>query len=111
MQHVRLFVDAGELMDFLCFKQEARMDSDNEMIVHQFMEEEADATADKEEHMAVLLGMLQLQVEEDTFAPIRGGSSTGQRKSKPRQGLEGHAMLYNDCFSDDPTYNAKDFRR
>jgi hypothetical protein len=32
------------------------MDRCNEMIVHQFMKEEAAATIDEEEHMAVLLG-------------------------------------------------------
>jgi hypothetical protein len=51
-----------------------------------------------------------LQAEEDA-APILGGSSVGRKKSKPRQRLEGHVMLYNDYFADDPTYNAKDFCR
>jgi hypothetical protein len=36
------------------------MDSDDEMIIHQFMEEEATADADEEEHMSILMCLLQL---------------------------------------------------
>jgi hypothetical protein len=58
--------------------------------------------------MAILLRSLQLQEAEEAD-PIC--HRLGARESKPRQGLEGHAMLYNYYFSNDPTYNAKDFRR
>jgi hypothetical protein len=40
------------------------MDSDDEMMIHQFIEEE---------NMSILMALLQLQVDEDA-APILGGS-------------------------------------
>jgi hypothetical protein len=86
------------------------MANNNEMMIHQFIEEEAVGAANEEENMSVLMALLKLQAEEDA-APILGGSSVGRKKSKPRQRLEGHVMLYNDYFADDPTYNAKDFCR
>jgi hypothetical protein len=49
-----------------------------------------------------------VQGAEDA-APILGGSSVGRKKSKSSQRLERHVMLYNDYFSNDPTYNAQDF--
>jgi hypothetical protein len=60
--------------------------------------------------MVILMCLLQLHVAEDA-APILGESSAKRKKLKPRQRLEGHVMLYNDYFSDDPTYNAKDFHQ
>ncbi|KAK1693853.1 hypothetical protein QYE76_010550 [Lolium multiflorum] len=41
--------------------------------------------------------------------PRRGGSRPGRRKSKPRQRMEGHAMLHNDYFADGATH-ADNFR-
>jgi hypothetical protein len=84
------------------------MHIDDEMIIHQFMEEEADT--DEEKNMSILKALVQLQEKEDT-APIPEGSSAGQIKIKAltETGGEFH-MLYNDYFSDDSTYNEKDFR-
>jgi hypothetical protein len=71
------------------------MDGDDEMMVHKFMEEEADVIADDVEEAA---------------APRHGGMKFGQKKSKPRQRMEGHAMLYTDYFTDETSYYAKNFR-
>jgi hypothetical protein len=46
---------------------------------------------------------------EKKKGPRRGGSKPGRKKSKPRQRLEGHTMLYNDYFSDSATH-ADNFR-
>jgi hypothetical protein len=72
------------------------------------MEEEADA--DEENHTDILMCLVQLHAVEDA-ASILGGSSAGPKISKPRQRLEGHATLYNDYFSNDPTYTAKKILR
>jgi hypothetical protein len=49
------------------------MDSDDEVMIHQFMEEEAAANTDEDEYMAILTCLLQLLVAEDA-GPILGGS-------------------------------------
>jgi hypothetical protein len=54
--------------------------------------------------------MLDDAEEKKKKRPRRGGSKLGRRKSKPRQRLEGHTMLYNDYFSDTATH-ADNFRR
>jgi hypothetical protein len=46
---------------------------------------------------------------EKKKGPHCGGSKPGRKKSKPRQRLEGHTMLYNDYFSDSSTH-ADNFR-
>jgi hypothetical protein len=43
------------MMDFQCFLQEAQMDRDDEMMDHQFLEEEAAAATEEDKHMAILL--------------------------------------------------------
>jgi hypothetical protein len=53
------------------FFQAARIDSNNELMVHQFLHEEATADADQEEHIVILIYLLYLQAAEDT-APICG---------------------------------------
>jgi hypothetical protein len=45
------------MMDFLCFLQEAQMDRDDEMMDHQFLEEEAAAATKEDKHMAILLSV------------------------------------------------------
>jgi hypothetical protein len=63
------------------------MGSDDEIMIHRFMEEEAATDTDEEEHIGILMGLLQLQSADDA-APILGGSSAGRKKSKTRQRLE-----------------------
>ena len=82
---------------------------DNEMIVA-MMEEEDAYDADDQENLAVLTALRQMQLD-DAKKPKRGGSKPVRRKSKKRQRLEGHAMLFSDYFADDSTYDEKDFRR
>jgi hypothetical protein len=42
--------------------------------------------------------------EEKKKRPRRGCSRPGRKKSKSRQRLEGHTMLYNNNFSDSATH-------
>lgn len=74
------------------------------------MEEEDAYDADDQENLTVLTALRQMQLD-DAKKPKRGGSKPGRRKSKKRQRLEGHAMLFSDYFADDSTYDEKDFRR
>jgi isoprenylcysteine carboxyl methyltransferase (ICMT) family protein YpbQ len=83
------------------------MDSDEEMMLNLFMEVEA--TSYEDEHITILSCLLQLQAEDEKATLKHGGSKFGQKNSKPRHRMEGHAMLYTDYFVDDSTYNAKDF--
>ena len=86
------------------------MGSDDEMIIHQFMEEEDAFDADIQEDLSILNCLRQMQAAEQNKAPRRGGSKFGGRKSKPRQRMEGHTMLYTDYFINGATY-ADNFRR
>ena len=87
------------------------MDSDDEMM-QQLLEEEDQADSDDREHLAILFSLRRMQQDAAKKAgPRRGGSKPGRIKSKKRQRMEGHAMLYADYFADDAPYDAKDFRR
>jgi hypothetical protein len=84
------------------------MDSDDEMMLNQFMEEEANAATVEEEHLMILACLLQLRTDELKNTAYKcGGLKFGRKKTKPRQRMEGHAILY----ADEPTYTPKDFRR
>jgi hypothetical protein len=86
------------------------MDSDDEMVAL-LLEDEQAFDNDLREYLliiAFLQDMLDAEVEKRK-RPRRGGSRSGRRKSKPRQGMEGHAMPHNDYFVDDATH-ADNFR-
>ena len=86
------------------------MDSDDELMATLLMEEEADIEAEEEENMAILACLLQLQAEEAAIAePKHGASKPGRMKTKPRQRMEGHCMLYIDYFADVPAFTPKGF--
>ena len=88
------------------------MDNDDELMATLFMEEESDIESEEEENMAILACLVQLQAEEAANAePKRGGSKPGRRKTKPRQRMVGHCMLYNNDFADVPAFTPKHFRR
>jgi hypothetical protein len=73
------------------------MDNDDDMMIHHFMEEQDNAAADEDDHLKILACLLQLQANQlRNVAPSFGGSKFGRRKSKERQRMEGHAMLYAD---------------
>ncbi|XP_071679318.1 uncharacterized protein [Lolium perenne] len=87
------------------------MDSDDEMVAL-LLEDEQAFDDDLREHLLIiasLQGMLDAEAEKRK-RPRRGGSRPGRRKSKPRQRMEGHAMLQNDYFADGATH-ADNFRR
>jgi hypothetical protein len=54
------------------------MDNDDEMMIHQFLEEEADVAADEDKNISVLMALLKFQAEENV-ATILGGSSVGRK--------------------------------
>jgi hypothetical protein len=56
--------------------------------------------------LAILISLFAMIAEEDK--PIIGGSASGHRKSKPR---EGYCMLYADYFANDPLHGDAVFRR
>jgi hypothetical protein len=76
------------------------MDSDYEMMMHHFLEEDSNArTADEDENLAILGCLLQLQADElRNMAPSRGGLKLWRMNSKKRYMMEGHAMLYANYF-------------
>ncbi|XP_071683332.1 uncharacterized protein [Lolium perenne] len=87
------------------------MDSDDEMVAL-LLEDEQAFDDDLREHLLIIASlqdMLDAEVEKRK-RPRRGGSRPGRRKSKPRQRMEGHAMLQNDYFADGATH-ADNFRR
>ena len=64
------------------------MDSDDEDLLAELLDEEAQADIDDEEHLLVLACLAGLL---DKAKPRRGGSKPGRRKSKPRR--VGHMVL------------------
>nr|XP_051196070.1 uncharacterized protein LOC127309140 [Lolium perenne] len=87
------------------------MDSDDEMVAL-LLEDEQAFDDDLREHLLIIASlqdMLDAEAEKRK-RPRRGGSRPGRRKSKPRQRMEGHAMLHNDYFADGATH-ADNFRR
>jgi hypothetical protein len=76
------------------------------------LEDEQAFDDDMRKHL-LIIASLQDMVDaeaEKRKRPRRGGSRPGRRKSKPRQRMEGHAMLHNDYFADGATH-ADNFRR
>jgi transcriptional/translational regulatory protein YebC/TACO1 len=65
------------------------IDSEDEMMMHLLMEEEANVAADEDEHFMILVGLLQLEHAVSKFE---------RKKSKLRERLEVHIMLYTDYF-------------
>ena len=84
------------------------MDSDDEDLLAELLDEEAQADIDDEEHLLVLACLAGLL---DKAKPRRGGSKPGRRKSKPRQRYEGYCILYSDYFAEHPTQDEAVFRR
>jgi hypothetical protein len=62
-------------------------------MMHMFMEEEAVDAANADEHFTILIGLHQLQEEENARHKL-GGSKCGAKKSKPTERIKGHVMLY-----------------
>ncbi|XP_071676801.1 uncharacterized protein [Lolium perenne] len=87
------------------------MDSDDEMVAL-LLEDEQAFDDDLREHLLIIASLQDMLDDEaeKRKRPRRGGSRPGRRKSKPRQRMEGHAMLHNDYFADDATH-ADNFRR
>ena len=85
------------------------MDSDDEELLAELLEEEAQTDVEDAEHLLVLRSLAALLAEQ--AKPRRGGSRPGRRKSKPRQRYEGYCILYSDYFADNPTQDEAVFRR
>jgi hypothetical protein len=61
---------------------------------------------DEDEHLKIITWLLRLQSELNA-APKREGSKFGKIKTKPRQRLEEHCMLYSNHFADELTYTLR----
>ena len=85
------------------------MDSDDEELLAELLDEEAQADLDDEEHLLILACLAGLLAHD--ALPLRGGSAPGRRKSKPRQRYEGYCILYSDYFADHPMQDEAVFRR
>ena len=85
------------------------MDSDDEELLAELLDEEAQADLDDEEHLLILACLAGLLAHD--ARPRRGGSAPGRRKSKPRQRYEGYCILYSDYFADQPMQDEAVFRR
>ena len=73
------------------------MASDDEYLLAELLDEEAQTDFDDEEHLLILTCLAGLL---DEAKPRRGGSKPGRRKSKPRQRYEGYCILYSDYFTE-----------
>ncbi|KAI5006164.1 hypothetical protein ZWY2020_033407 [Hordeum vulgare] len=85
------------------------MDSDDEEAFTALLEEEADADAEDEEHLMVLLALASLFASN--AKPRRGGAASGRLKAKRSHRLEDYCLLYADYFVDAPLHGDKVFRR
>lgn len=82
------------------------MDSDDELMMMQLMQEESDALADEMERIMIIGGLLHL------CAQLRdSGSMPGKKRNRDRQRLADAVMLETDYFQDDPTHGPLVFRR
>jgi hypothetical protein len=71
------------------------------MMMHYFMQEEENAADDEEEHLTIIAAPSATPSRRvSNVVPTRGGSKLGRRKTKQRQGMEGHVMLHADYFAD-----------
>jgi hypothetical protein len=79
-------------------------------MVHQFLKEEsaANADADKERHMVIVMCLLQMQAMEHA-APILRASAAGKRNRSLDKDWRGMPCYTTTNFSNYPIYNAKDF--
>ena len=77
------------------------MDSDDEELLAELLDEEAEAAVEDEEPLLILACLVGLLANE-AARPRYGGSAPGRRKSKPRQRYEGYYILYSDYFADRP---------
>ena len=76
------------------------MDSDDEELLAELLDEETQAAVDDEKHLLILVCLAGLLAND--ARPRRSGSAPGRRKSKPRQRYEGYYILYSDYFADNP---------
>jgi hypothetical protein len=88
------------------------MDSDNEMLVQMFMEEENTVAIQWRQQRLMLVSLLHLRQPILALAvPRRGSSRVGKSRNKERHHQAGALLLDSDCFADDTTHMTKDFRR
>jgi hypothetical protein len=85
------------------------MDSDDKMMMHQFMQNEKDVAADEEEKLLILAALLRLRARIN--APPRwGGSRPGKKRNKDMQRMNGVVLLEVDYFVDNAIHTPLEFR-
>ena len=85
------------------------MDSDDELLMMQMVQDDADVGADEEELLMVIACLLRRRARLRT--PRRGGSRKGKKPNKDRNRLAGALMLEADYFVDHPLHGPEIFRR
>ncbi|KAK1602355.1 hypothetical protein QYE76_037440 [Lolium multiflorum] len=88
----------------------AAMDSDDEMMVQLFTEEQNSEAVRRQQQQLILTSMLR--VRQPLFlVPRRDGSKPGKRRNINRHHQAGAMLLDADYFNDDATHSPKEFRR
>ncbi|XP_071677155.1 uncharacterized protein [Lolium perenne] len=86
------------------------MDSDNEMTVQLFTEEQNADAVQRQQQQLILTNMLRVR-QPFFVVPRRGGSKPGKRRNINRHREAGTMLLDADYFNDDTTHSPKEFRR
>jgi hypothetical protein len=84
------------------------MDSDNEMIVQQRMQEEAEAVAERKKHLLLLVSLLLLLAK--LLSPRIGGLLKEKRKNIDWHQMVRFELVEDDYFKNDATHGPKTFR-
>jgi hypothetical protein len=85
------------------------MDSDDEMMVQLFTEEQSDEAVRQQQQQLILTSMLR--VRQPFFAvPRCNGSKTGKRRNINRHRQADPMLLDVDYFADDATHSSKEVR-
>ena len=86
------------------------MDSDDEIMFHQMMEEQTALEMDDQENEEVIR-ILVAMVQAEEAEPKRGGSMPGKKANTNRDRATGHMLLFNDYFAHQPVNDEVAFRR
>jgi hypothetical protein len=85
------------------------MDSNHEMMVQHWMQEEAEAVTKRKKRLLLLVYLLRIQAKLQPLCI--GGSFKGKSKNIGRHQMAKAVMLEDNYFKDDATHGPKTFRR
>ena len=87
------------------------MDSKDEFIFHQMMEDDVNALPDEVEHSMIINILLAAQEEMNALPKHGGGSKPGAASQQQRRRVIDHGLLYNDYIFDNPIHGLIPFWR